>query len=450
MDKIQYTGMTDVGRKRSGNEDRFHVATCWTDKHLLALCIDGCGGYAGGEVASEMTVKHVLEYLDTHREGEKVELLKQAIIHANNIIHETRDTDPALHRMCCVATAAMFEPEQHCIHMVHVGDSRLYAVSGERIIKLSHDHSPIGRDEEAGILTETEAMQSPSRNIIERAIGEKHLEADTDYLDTEVYPMAGGITWLFCSDGLTDMITSAEIVDVISQHIPLADKAERLIAVANEAGGKDNITVVLVQTEGEADHFTEEVMDKYANMVTDNDETDYDRLMSHMFRDSEDEEDEIDEEKAVVADTTETDENYTSASEPGNVSEMTNESTIDSVQSVSDDTSIQQPVTEPISASSSSTDNGSSDQKSEQSLIPAPKAVTTVTTKVQPKLAKIYIWIGMACVLIAVTVALLLHLKKVKEEERWQREEVIREEIRHRELYYNINDKAYLLHPDNQ
>ena len=291
MNKLQFTGISDVGKKRSGNEDRYYVDWCWDEQHLLALCVDGCGGYAGGQIAAQMTVDNVCEFLNEHREGDKLNLLKQAVIYANNRVHEERNIEPDLHRMCCVLTAALIELEEERINMVHVGDTRLYAVTNGRVIKLSHDHSPIGRDEEAGLLTETEAMQHPSRNIIERAVGEKYLKADTDYIETESFPIAQGITWLFCSDGLSDMITTAEMADILGQPITLNEKAKRLVEAANEAGGKDNITIILVQAENEADEQTQTVMNHYATRITGEPLLNYNQQMTNLFRepDSEDE-----------------------------------------------------------------------------------------------------------------------------------------------------------------
>ena len=476
MDGIQYTGMTDVGRKRSGNEDRFHVGQCWDDRHLLALCIDGCGGYSGGQIAAQMTVDHVLEYLNEHPAGEKVELLKQAVIYANNLIHETRNTEPALERMCCVVTAALFELDEASIHMVHVGDSRLYAIADERIIKLSHDHSAVGRDEESGILTEIEAMQSPVRNVIERAVGERNLENDTDYIETEVYPMNGGITWLFCSDGLTDMITSAEIVDIIGQDISLDEKAGKLVAAANDAGGKDNITVILVQADGQVNAMTESVMNKYAYMVNRNEETDYDRLMDHMFRNSDDNESEevqddsgqteqvFDTQEDIIGETLPLDQIHsvteaeqtepdTDRSQDDRTPKAPEHDDITAVAIPRETVSSENPTMPSNDRQETSQKNPAIIEKADNHPIETADADAPKRTRRRSMSRKTLVRL-LVCI-IAVTFAVLLGLylkqqKELQEQKLWQQEEVIRQEILRRELYYNIKDKEYLLQPDKQ
>ena len=149
--------------------------------------------------------------------------------------------------------------------MSHVGDTRLYELAEGKLVKLSHDHSPIGIREEMGILTEVEAMSHPKRNIIERCIGDVSLENDTDYIETAIFPFKPGATYLLCSDGLTDLVTSAEISQILSEDTDIDNKTDKLIAAANNAGGKDNITVLLLNS---PDNRTEE--ERLADTLVDN------------------------------------------------------------------------------------------------------------------------------------------------------------------------------------
>ena len=451
MNKLQFTGISDVGKKRSGNEDRYYVDWCWDEQHLLALCVDGCGGYAGGQIAAQMTVDNVCEFLNEHREGDKLNLLKQAVIYANNRVHEERNIEPDLHRMCCVLTAALIELEEERINMVHVGDTRLYAVTNGRVIKLSHDHSPIGRDEEAGLLTETEAMQHPSRNIIERAVGEKYLKADTDYIETESFPIARGITWLFCSDGLSDMITTAEMADILGQPITLNEKAKRLVEAAHEAGGKDNITIILVQAENEADEQTQTVMNHYATRITGEPQLNYNQQMTNLFREP-DSEDETSEDTVYR--------------KPNNMEGT--ETVIPQVVDVPLESTEQQTENELAKQPDSSdgvevhANNTEESVEPPTAIAPPPleseqtektKEVSVPETERLPQATspKRYSYILAITLLILIPIAIMLYLyhKEVKAQEQWQRDEVIRQEILRRELYYNINDRIDLMNNDS-
>ena len=268
--KIQATGATDVGKARTGNEDAFFCGQMADGRFWLAFVIDGCGGHKGGAQAAQMTRDGILQNIQALDPEDAGNGLKVAVIAANNKVHETRRTDEQLCEMCCVATAVLIDRQREVMHMVHVGDTRLYASHDNRIIKLSHDHSPIGREEELGLLTETQAMRHPHRNIIERGIGEKYLEPDTDYVEVRTFPLSGGLTMLLCSDGLCDMITSAQMTDILQQEIPVEERVRQLIEAANEAGGKDNITVVVLQTDDGDNSGAADRMNGYATLMNPN------------------------------------------------------------------------------------------------------------------------------------------------------------------------------------
>lgn len=248
MNCITFYGNTDLGRNRSNNEDAFIAQSIWDNNHILAVAIDGVGGYEGGEVASALAQKCIVEYLETYSNGERLELLKQAVINANNTIFTERKNNPQYSSMSCVLTAVLVELKSKRVNMAHVGDTRLYRCANGKIEKLSHDHSLVGYREEIGELTEEEAMRHPQRNIIGRDVGSSFLENScNDYVETATFDLVPNSTLLLCSDGLCDMITSAQMRTELEKALPVPEKANNLIKAANEAGGKDNITVVLVE-----------------------------------------------------------------------------------------------------------------------------------------------------------------------------------------------------------
>lgn len=249
MRTITFFGNTDMGQIRSNNEDAFIAQHIWDKKHILAVAIDGVGGYEGGEIAASLAQKSIIEYLESYSNGERLELLKQAVIFANNRIYSERKNMPQYSSMSCVLTAVLVETESKRINMAHIGDTRLYQYTNGEIVKLSHDHSLVGYREEIGELTEEEAMKHPQRNVIGRDVGSQFLESSgNDYIEVESFPLIPNSILLLCSDGLCDMITSEQMRIELEKEIPIKEKVDNLINEANKAGGKDNITVVLVES----------------------------------------------------------------------------------------------------------------------------------------------------------------------------------------------------------
>lgn len=249
MNTITFFGNTDVGRIRTNNEDAFIAQYLWDDKSILAVAIDGVGGYEGGEVASSLAQKCIIEYLESYSNGERLELLKQAVIFANNRIYSERKNLPQYGNMSCVLTAILIETENKIIHMAHIGDTRLYQYADNTLTKLSHDHSLVGYREEIGELTEEEAMNHPQRNVISRDVGSQYLESSgKEYIEFATFPLLPNSSLLLCSDGLSDMVTAEQIKCILEQDLPVQEKVNDLIALANSAGGKDNVTIVLIES----------------------------------------------------------------------------------------------------------------------------------------------------------------------------------------------------------
>lgn len=246
MDQLSYYGRTDQGRCRENNEDAYLLEQ--KGRYVIAAVADGIGGYEGGEVASYLACKCISDYLwDSPEKVMGKDVLKQAVIHANNAV-VSQQQNPRLSGMGCVLTVVLFDMEQHVAYMYHVGDTRLYKYKDCVLTKLSRDHSLVGLQEDAGVLSEEEAMSHPRRNIITRFIGNSLLDWNTNYMMDLSFPIETDTQYLICSDGLYDMIASTEIMEVLAQGDNQQQKVEALINRANLAGGKDNITVIILGT----------------------------------------------------------------------------------------------------------------------------------------------------------------------------------------------------------
>ena len=232
---------SDRGLVRESNEDRYRVNA---DRGLF-LVVDGMGGQAGGELAAQTAVEEIEQYLES-AEGPAAERVRAAITCANNRIFEIAEQIPELSGMACVLTLALVENGE--ITVGHVGDSRLYVVWHGGIRKLTPDHSPVGEDEDAGELTEEEAMRHPRRNEVFRDVGSSsRVPEDPEFIEIRTCPFHPDAALLLCSDGLTDQLTSAEMREIIDGYSGDAGAVAReLVNAANEAGGRDNVTALFV------------------------------------------------------------------------------------------------------------------------------------------------------------------------------------------------------------
>jgi PPM family protein phosphatase len=250
---LHFSGQTDVGQRRTDNQDTFIAKTLWRDSCALLVVIDGVGGYAGGDRAAAIAREAIEQYMATPS-GDALAMLREAVVFANNQIDQQRRTDDRLSQMCCVLTAAIPDTETGRLVFVHVGDTRLYRYRQGQLEKLTADHSMVGIREDAGHLTEAEAMNHPRRNEIMREVGlVPHRVNDEGFLDSGETDLQPGDALLLCSDGLTDMITRAQITGVLEQSQSIDSQAKVLVSLANEAGGNDNITVVLAWLGGVAE-----------------------------------------------------------------------------------------------------------------------------------------------------------------------------------------------------
>jgi serine/threonine protein phosphatase PrpC len=225
---------SDVGRQRQGNEDNYFVQS------PLFVVADGMGGAQAGEVASEMAVEAFRGGLG---DGVPEEHLVEIIRSANRRIYDASRSDAAHQGMGTTCTAIYVAQDE--VVLAHVGDSRAYLFRDGDLTRLTHDHSLVGELVDRGRLTEEQAEVHPQRNVITRALGP---EADVQ-VDTERIEARSGDVFLICSDGLTSMIREAAMTPILRDAGPLSDAGRALIAAANDAGGRDNITVILLRIE---------------------------------------------------------------------------------------------------------------------------------------------------------------------------------------------------------
>jgi serine/threonine protein phosphatase PrpC len=241
---LRCAGASDLGRVRGNNEDAY-----WIDADRgIFLVVDGIGGHAAGEKAAAIAVERVRTRLERPT-GDTETRIREAIALANNEILRAAKANPDWKGMACVLTVAVLENGSAVIG--HVGDSRLYLIRGGGIRKITHDHSPVGEREDAGELNEADAMRHPRRNEVFRDVGsEEHAPSDADFIEVQHVPFDEAGAMLLCSDGLSDQVPSAVIREAVERHGGDPDAAVReLIAKANAAGGKDNVTVVVVEGE---------------------------------------------------------------------------------------------------------------------------------------------------------------------------------------------------------
>jgi serine/threonine protein phosphatase PrpC len=247
MTTISISGNTHPGMRRTENEDTYTCRQLWTPDKALLVVVDGVGGYAGGKRAAAIARESIDQYMKTPK-GDTLTMLREAVIFANNRIAEERAQDPKYSEMCCVLTAAVADAGAGAVYFVHVGDTRLYRYRKGALQKLTKDHSFVGLREDAGEITEREAMSHPQRNQILREVGSTiHRIDDDDFMQYGQEELLPGDGLLLCSDGLTDMVTAKQIAEILATSAALNTKVTNIIGLANEAGGHDNITVVLLK-----------------------------------------------------------------------------------------------------------------------------------------------------------------------------------------------------------
>ena len=246
---------SDVGRKRPHNEACFAA-----DASLgLYLVCDGMGGGNAGEVASRMAIESILTHITSEEDHSAAGIqdddpnlmpatnqLARAIRAANAAVFRASWQSPKYAGMGTTVAAARLSGST--LSIAHVGDSRVYLIRNGMMQALTADHSWVAEQVAQGYMTDEEAERSPRRNIVTRALG---VESSVD-IDLAEMPVLNGDLLLLCSDGLTRGVRCSDMLRALQKDGDLAEKTDRLIALANDAGGEDNITVMLVTVEGNA------------------------------------------------------------------------------------------------------------------------------------------------------------------------------------------------------
>jgi PPM family protein phosphatase len=230
--------VTDRGRKRPSNEDAFGYSV---EDGVYVVC-DGMGGAAAGEIASSIAVDEVLRLLSARdRIAPLPAVAEEAIGTANQAIFSRSQRNLKLSGMGTTLVALVVE-EKHA-WVLNVGDSRCYRFRAGRLEQLTLDHSLVEEQVRIGRMSRAEALRSPLRNMITRALGtQTQVTPDCFQFEAEL-----GDIFLLCSDGLTRELSDTQIQSLLAVSLPLADRCTRLIEAAKKAGGHDNITAILVQ-----------------------------------------------------------------------------------------------------------------------------------------------------------------------------------------------------------
>ena len=252
---LEVATATDPGMVRSHNEDSIAVEPAIG----LAVLADGMGGYNAGEVASGIAVamfaaemRQALAQAQPHRTDEAgeplaVKLIREHSAKANTAIYQTAKSQPQYSGMGTTLAVALFFDNR--VAVGHIGDSRLYRMRNGKLEQVTRDHSLLQEQIDSGMITREQARYSQNKNLVTRAVG---IDPEVE-IEVHTYAVERGDIYLLCSDGLSDMVTDediAETVGMLAANLPLA--AKQLVQLANDSGGRDNISVILVRV---ADDF---------------------------------------------------------------------------------------------------------------------------------------------------------------------------------------------------
>ncbi len=245
---MEIASKTDVGIERKQNQDQVGIFYNQDQMPILLLC-DGMGGHNAGDVASEMAIFHVGHAWETTQHMTDVSMiegwLQDHIQSANARIFENANKYQDLAGMGTTILAAVALEEFAQVILAHVGDSRIYMVQEDQFRQVTKDHSFVQELLDMQMITKEEALTHPQKNIVTRAVGiDAEVVADIDVVD-----FYAGDTLLMCSDGLTDMVTEDEALAVLQEETSVIEKTESLVAIANEHGGRDNISVLIAHRE---------------------------------------------------------------------------------------------------------------------------------------------------------------------------------------------------------
>ncbi len=245
---FEFFSATDTGRARNNNEDSVAV----DEASAMIVLADGMGGYNAGEVASGMATSFIktelgrwlTEASSSASDTDVRRAMDICVDNANRAIFSAANSNPQYAGMGTTLVVGVFRDGRLLVG--HVGDSRAYRLRGGRLSQITKDHSLLQEQIDAGLITAEQAAFSANKNLVTRAVGVE----DTVLLENNMHDLLPGDTYLLCSDGLSDMLSDETIQQLLLAHDSLADGATALIAAANDAGGKDNISVILARVHG--------------------------------------------------------------------------------------------------------------------------------------------------------------------------------------------------------
>jgi len=244
---IEAASLTDVGRQRSNNEDSYLYWEPDSDDDFLrrgrlAVVADGMGGYEGGQEASRLAIETVRAIYDNAFDGDPQSTLSAAFQAAHQNIQRYAQDHPQFYGMGTTCTALSIVGRQ--LHFAHVGDSRLYLIRADSISRLTRDHSYVGRLVESGIVRSEDAESHPQRHILTAALGSGR--DITPHIPEHPVPLEEGDILLLCTDGLWGLVADPDLARVVQTNPP-AEACQKLVDLALERGGPDNITVLVLR-----------------------------------------------------------------------------------------------------------------------------------------------------------------------------------------------------------
>ena len=247
---LEFFCASDTGRARNNNEDSAVI----DEANQLVVLADGMGGYNAGEVASGMATSFIKAELgrwlseasESATDTDVRRAMDICVDNANRAIYNAANSNPQYEGMGTTLVVGVFRENR--LLLGHVGDSRAYRLRGGKLQQITHDHSLLQEQIDSGLITPEQAAFSANKNLVTRAVGVE----DTVLLETHLHEVHAGDTYLLCSDGLSDMLDDPTIAEVLQGCDLLPEAAKALIDSANDAGGKDNISVVLARVRGPA------------------------------------------------------------------------------------------------------------------------------------------------------------------------------------------------------
>lgn len=238
---MKISSLTDIGVRREMNQDYLYSSEEAVGKlQNLFIVADGMGGHRAGEFASRYAVENIVETARKSEKKDSIGILTESIMAANRLLKEYADSHREMRGMGTTIVAATIEG--HRLLAANVGDSRLY-LAGEQMIQVTRDHSLVQEMVRLGEIDQERARNHPDKNIITRAVGVDR-NVQIDFFEVNLEP---GQRVLLCSDGLTNMVEDHEIQEILHGQEELSRKAEKLVELANKNGGRDNITVIIIE-----------------------------------------------------------------------------------------------------------------------------------------------------------------------------------------------------------